>query len=205
MLATLPNVGALEPPPPNRDPELDEAAALPNVAPPPKEGAAPNVDVAPKEGAAPKPEGEEAPKAGGLPKEGAAPKPPALAGAAVPLAPEAGALNPKPVVPAPDEKEPKPPLPVELEVAGGWDVPEPPKSEVVVVLGVPKADEVAVLPPKTFLLALSALGAAPSPLKNPPPPPLEEPNTLVVEPAALVVAVLVAGAPALPLPPNMDF
>ena len=43
-------------------------------------------------------------------------------------------------------------------------------------LGVPKVDEVVVLPPKGFLLASAALGVDPSPLKNPPPPPPEPPE-----------------------------
>ena len=43
-------------------------------------------------------------------------------------------------------------------------------------LGVPKVDEVLVLPPKGFLLASAALGVDPSPLKNPPPPPPEPPE-----------------------------
>jgi len=94
-------------------------------------------------------------------------------------------------------------------------VPAPPNNEADVVLGVPKVDEVVVLPPKGFLLASAALGVDPSPLKNPPPPPPEPPKTLVVGAAALVVgAAGVAGGaagvpPGLPaagaaLPPNTD-
>lgn len=75
------------------------------------------------------------------------------------------------------------------------------------VLGVPKVDEVLVLPPKGFLLASAALGVDPSPLKNPPPPPPEPPKTLVVGAAELVVgaAGVAAGAAGAALPPNTDF
>lgn len=69
-------------------------------------------------------------------------------------------------------------------------MPAPPNIDAAVELGVPKVDAVVELPPKTFLLALAAFGAAPRPLKKPPPllPVPDEPKTLVVEAAPEVAA-----------------
>ena len=67
-------------------------------------------------------------------------------------------------------------------------MPAPPNIDAAVELGVPKVDAVVELPPKTFLLALAAFGAAPRPLKKPPPLLPDDPKTLVVETAPEVAA-----------------